>query len=108
MRILLCKRFAICWLNEVSMPITVAVPRLGWNMEEGTFIEWLKAAGDTVRPGDALFRLEGEKSVEEIESLDAGILHIPSDGPKPGDRVKVGVVIGFLLQSGEAIPGIVK
>jgi pyruvate dehydrogenase E2 component (dihydrolipoamide acetyltransferase) len=90
------------------MPITVAVPRLGWNMEEGTFIEWLKAAGDTVRPGDSLFRLEGEKSVEEIESLDAGILHIPSDGPKPGERVKVGVVIGFLLQSGEAIPGIVK
>ena len=34
------------------------------------------------KPGDAVFRLEGEKATEEIESLDAGILHIPADGPK--------------------------
>ncbi|HEV3439631.1 MAG TPA: dihydrolipoamide acetyltransferase family protein [Gemmata sp.] len=87
------------------MPIAVTVPRLGWNMEEGTFIEWLKADGDTVRSGDTVFRLEGEKSVEEIESLDAGVLHIPADGPKPGDRVLVGVTIGYLLQAGESVPG---
>jgi pyruvate dehydrogenase E2 component (dihydrolipoamide acetyltransferase) len=86
------------------MPIAVTVPRLGWNMEEGTFIAWLKADGEAVRPGDAVFRLEGEKSVEEIESMDAGVLHIPMDGPKPGDRVLVGVVIGYLLQPGEAVP----
>jgi len=87
------------------MPIAVTVPRLGWNMEEGTFIEWLKADGDTVRSGDRVFRLEGEKSVEEIESLEAGILYIPTDGPKPGDRIAVGVTIGYLLQPGEAVPG---
>src|SRR5580692_2114127 len=87
------------------MPITVTIPRLGWNMEEGTFIEWMKAEGDTIRSGDALFRLEGEKSVEEIQTLDSGILHIPADAPKPGDRVLVGVTIGYLLQPGEAIPG---
>lgn len=87
------------------MPIAVTVPRLGWNMEEGTFIEWLKADGDTVRHGDTVFRLEGEKSVEEIESLDGGVLHIPADGPKPGDRVAVGATIGYLLQPGEAVPG---
>ncbi len=86
------------------MPIPVAVPRLGWNMEEGTFVEWLKADGDTVRPGEAVFRLEGEKATEEIESLDGGVLHIPSDGPKPGDRVAVGAVIGYLLQPGDAVP----
>ena len=80
------------------------IPRLGWNMEEGTFVGWLKADGDAVRPGEALFRLEGEKATEEIESLDAGMLHIPADGPKPGDRVAVGAVIGYLLQPGEAAP----
>ena len=83
------------------MPIPVTVPRLGWNMEEGTFLEWLKADGDPIRPGDALFRLEGEKAAEEIESLDAGTLHIPADAPRPGDRVKVGAVIAQLLQPGE-------
>jgi len=86
------------------MPIPVTVPRLGWNMEEGTFVEWLKAEGDVVRPGDAVFRLEGEKAVEEVESLDAGVLHVPAGGPKPGDRVTVGAVIGYLLQPGEAPP----
>lgn len=86
----------------MSIPITV--PRLGWNMEEGTFVEWIKADGDTVRPGDLLFRLEGEKSVEEIEAFDAGVLHVPADGPKPGDRVLVGATIGHLLQPGEVKP----
>jgi pyruvate dehydrogenase E2 component (dihydrolipoamide acetyltransferase) len=84
------------------MPIPITIPRLGWNMEEGVFVEWLKADGDTVKAGDRLYRLEGEKSVEEIESFDAGVLSIPTDAPRPGDSVKVGAVIGQLLQAGES------
>lgn len=86
------------------MPIPVSIPRLGWNMEEGLFVEWLKADGDAVKPGDVVFRLEGEKATEDIESLDAGTLHIPATGPKPGDKLIVGTVIGYLLQPGEAAP----
>src|SRR3954470_11256545 len=88
------------------MPISVSIPRLGWNMEEGIFVEWLKADGDTVKSGDAGFRLEGEKATEDIESLDAGTLHIPADGPKPGDKIAVGPVIGYLLREGEAAPSV--
>ncbi len=83
------------------MPIPITVPRLGWNMEHGTLVEWLKADGDTVKPGDMLYRLEGEKSVEEIESFDSGVLSIPPNAPKPGDSVAVGAVLGVLLQPGE-------
>ncbi len=83
------------------MPVPVSIPRLGWNMEEGIFVEWLKADGDSVKPGDAVFRLEGEKATEDIESLDAGTLHIPANGPKAGDKLAVGAVIGYLLQEGE-------
>ncbi|MCE9566730.1 MAG: 2-oxo acid dehydrogenase subunit E2 [Planctomycetes bacterium] len=86
------------------MPIPVTIPRLGWNMEHGTFVEWIKSDGDPVKSGDVVFRLEGEKATEEIESLDVGTLHIPATGPKPGDRVAVGAVIGYLLQPGEAPP----
>lgn len=86
------------------MPVPVTIPRLGWNMESGTFIEWLVADGDAVKPGDRLFRLEGEKSVEEIECFDAGVLFIPPDAPKSGDTVPVGATIGFVLQHGEAKP----
>lgn len=86
----------------MSIPITI--PRLGWNMEEGTFIEWRKRDGDTIRPGDVLYALESEKAAEEIETLDGGILGIPADGPHPGDKVKVGQVIAHLLAQGEALP----
>jgi pyruvate dehydrogenase E2 component (dihydrolipoamide acetyltransferase) len=79
------------------MPIEVSIPRLGWNMETGTFAGWLKADGEMVRPGDALFRLEGEKATEEIETLDGGVLRLRPDGPKVGDTVTVGAVIGHLL-----------
>ncbi|MBM4067326.1 MAG: 2-oxo acid dehydrogenase subunit E2 [Planctomycetes bacterium] len=86
----------------MSIPITI--PRLGWNMEEGTFIEWRKRDGDTIRPGDVLYVLESEKAAEEIETLDGGILGIAADGPRPGDKVKVGQVIAHLLAQGEALP----
>jgi pyruvate dehydrogenase E2 component (dihydrolipoamide acetyltransferase) len=86
------------------MPVLITVPRLGWNMEQGTFVEWLKPDGATVRPGDALFRLEGEKSTEDVEALDGGVLHIPADGPQPGDSVAVGAVVGYVLQPGEPPP----
>ena len=73
-------------------------------MEEGTFVAWLKGDGETIRIGDALYELEGEKASQEIESVDAGILRIPPNGPKPGETVKVGAAIGFLVADGEPTP----
>lgn len=82
----------------------IRIPRLGWSMEEGTFVGWLKKPGDTVAAGQVLFELEGEKSLQEIESVDAGILYIPPDGPKPGTVIAVGALLGYLLEPGEAPP----
>ncbi len=86
------------------MPIEVVVPRLGWSMDEGTFGEWLKRDGDFVERGQALFVLEGEKSAQDIESFDEGVLRIPPDAPQPGDTVKVGQVLAFLVAKGELAP----
>jgi len=86
------------------MPITITVPRLGWSMDEGTFSEWLKRDGESVLAGDLLFALESDKATQEVESLDSGVLHIPLDAPKPGDTVKVGQLLGYLLAEGESIP----
>jgi pyruvate dehydrogenase E2 component (dihydrolipoamide acetyltransferase) len=85
------------------MAIEITIPRLGWNMEEGVFIGWLKQDGDTVRSGESLFSLEGEKATEDIECLDSGILRIPPHAPKPGEKVAVGAVIGYLLGQGESV-----
>jgi pyruvate dehydrogenase E2 component (dihydrolipoamide acetyltransferase) len=86
------------------MAIPITVPRLGWNMEQGVFVDWLKGDGAMIHSGDTLFTLEGEKATEDIQSFDDGILHIPIDGPNNGDVVAVGAVIGFLLQAGEPPP----
>lgn len=86
------------------MPTEITVPRLGWSMEEGVFGEWLKRPGEPVHAGDMIFLLEGEKAATEIESFDSGILCVPDGGPQPGDVVRVGQVIGYLLVEGEPSP----
>ncbi len=73
-------------------------------MDEGTFGEWLKRDGESVAPGDPLFTLESEKALQEIESVDGGVLHILTGGPQEGDTVKVGARIGWLLAAGEQPP----
>jgi len=87
------------------MAIEIIVPRLGWSMEEGAFVAWLKEDGEFVRAGDALFSIEGDKAVQEIESLDSGVLRIASHAPKPGEPVRVGDVLGYLLTVEEAKGG---
>jgi pyruvate dehydrogenase E2 component (dihydrolipoamide acetyltransferase) len=82
----------------------ITIPRLGWSMEEGVFSGWLKQDGDTIRQGDPLFELEGEKAVQEIEAVDTGILRIPANSPQPGSVVKVGAVVGYLVAEGESLP----
>src|SRR5262249_53180450 len=63
----------------------------------------LKQDGEAVKAGENLFTLEGEKATEEIECLDAGILRIPPNAPKPGAKVAVGTVIGYLVREGESV-----
>lgn len=86
------------------MPIEIIVPRLGWSMEEGAFVAWLKKDGELVKAGEALFSIEGDKAVQEIESIDSGILRIAAHAPKPGDSIRVGDLLGHLLAANETTP----
>ncbi|CAN5315072.1 acetoin dehydrogenase complex dihydrolipoyllysine-residue acetyltransferase [soil metagenome] len=86
------------------MASPISIPRLGWNMDEGVFVGWLKQDGDTIALDDPLFTMEAEKSTEDIPSLERGTLHILPGGPRPGDTVPVGTVIGHLVADGEIAP----
>ena len=77
------------------MAIEILLPRLGWTMEEGTLVEWIKHDGDAVQPGDVLYTVESDKSLNEVESFDAGILRIPAASPAPGSIVPVGTVLAY-------------
>ena len=83
------------------MPIVITIPRLGWSMTEAVFLGWLKQNGESVRAGELLYRLESDKATEDIECIDAGVLCIAANGPKEGDAIAVGALIGHLLQPGE-------
>ena len=84
------------------MPMEIIIPRLGWSMEEANFVNWLKKDGEAVKSGEPLFTLESEKATQEIEAIDNGTLRIAANGPKGGEVVKVGQVIGYLLAENEA------
>jgi pyruvate dehydrogenase E2 component (dihydrolipoamide acetyltransferase) len=86
------------------MAIEILLPRLGWTMEEGVFVEWLKQDGDLVQPGDLLFLIESDKATNEVETFERGVLRIAPDGPQPGSTLPVGAVLGYLVQPGERAP----
>jgi pyruvate dehydrogenase E2 component (dihydrolipoamide acetyltransferase) len=73
-------------------------------MDEGVFAGWTKREGERVASGESIFTLESDKALQEIESLDGGILRISPGAPKAGEKVAVGTVIGYLLAPGESPP----
>ncbi len=89
------------------MAVEIAMPRLGWTMEEGTLVEWLVKHGDRVGLGEILFTVESDKALSQVESLDEGILHIPDGVPGEGATVAVGTLLGYLLAEGESPPAAV-
>ena len=55
------------------MAIEITIPRLGWSIEEGVFVEWLKGDGERVEPGDPLFSIESEKADAAIAAMTAAV-----------------------------------
>lgn len=86
------------------MAVEIVLPRLGWTMEEGTFVEWLKKDGDEVAPGDLIYVVETDKTTSEVENFDAGILRILPNGPKAGQTMPVGTLLAYVVKPGEKPP----
>jgi pyruvate dehydrogenase E2 component (dihydrolipoamide acetyltransferase) len=88
----------------------ITLPRLGWDMTEGALDAWLKKEGEFVQEGEILFEMEGDKAVQEVEALDSGYLRILPNGPRQGEKVPVGTVIGYLVPENELatfqLPGV--
>lgn len=85
------------------MASDVVMPRLGWTMEVGRVVEWLKKDGDRVEVGDLILAIESDKAINEVEAMDSGILRIPPD-PQIGVELPVGAPLGFIVQPGDPDP----
>ena len=69
----------------------IVLPNLGFGMEEGRVVAWLKQPGDAVRRGEPLVEVESDKTNVELESTADGVLAdivIPA-----GELAKVGGVL---------------
>ena len=56
------------------MATNLNMPQMGYDMQEGTLVRWLKSAGDSVSLGDAVAEIETDKAVVEFESTAEGVL----------------------------------
>jgi pyruvate/2-oxoglutarate dehydrogenase complex dihydrolipoamide acyltransferase (E2) component len=70
------------------------MPSLGYDMETGKIVAWLKAVGDPVARGEAIAEIETDKTTIEMEALAAGTLaEIVAEA---GSEVPVGEVVAYL------------
>jgi pyruvate dehydrogenase E2 component (dihydrolipoamide acetyltransferase) len=53
----------------------LTMPQMGYDMQEGTVLRWLKGEGDTVANGEPIAEIETDKAVVEFESYAEGVLH---------------------------------
>jgi pyruvate dehydrogenase E2 component (dihydrolipoamide acetyltransferase) len=77
----------------------VILPKLGQTMETGAIVDWLKEEGDPVSRGDALFTVESDKAVLEVEATARGYLRqilVPA-----GQDVPVLTVVGLITREAD-------
>jgi pyruvate dehydrogenase E2 component (dihydrolipoamide acetyltransferase) len=86
------------------MAQTVNMPKLGFDMAEGTLVRWVANEGDQVSKGAVLAEIETDKATVEVESTYDGVLlrqlvpqgtTVPVNDPiavigEPGEEIKIG------------------
>jgi pyruvate dehydrogenase E2 component (dihydrolipoamide acetyltransferase) len=56
------------------MSETISMPKLGFDMAEGTLVRWVKNEGENVNKGDVLAEIETDKATVEVESSASGVV----------------------------------
>jgi pyruvate dehydrogenase E2 component (dihydrolipoamide acetyltransferase) len=54
------------------MAETITMPKLGFDMAEGTLIRWVKKEGEEIQKGEVLAEIETDKATVEVESSASG------------------------------------
>ncbi|MGI6740249.1 MAG: dihydrolipoamide acetyltransferase family protein [Brevefilum sp.] len=77
----------------------VTMPKLGFDMAEGTLVRWVKAEGDSVAKGDVIAEIETDKATVEVESSSAGkmVRHLVEEGT----ALPVNAPIAVIAEEGE-------
>lgn len=83
------------------MADTVLMPKLGFDMAEGTLVRWVIAEGEKVTKGAVLAEIETDKATVEVESAFDGVVlrHLVQQG----EVVPVNTPIALIGQPGEKV-----
>src|SRR5512142_1607874 len=87
------------------MAETISMPKLGFDMAEGTLVRWVKNEGENVNKGDVLAEIETDKATVEVESSASGVVRTLL--VEEGSVVPVGdplAVVGSADEKIEATP----
>ena len=79
----------------------VTMPKLGFDMAEGTLVRWVLAEGDAVYKGSVLAEIETDKATVEVESAYEGVVtrHLVPQG----EVVPVNTPIAVVASPGEQV-----
>jgi pyruvate dehydrogenase E2 component (dihydrolipoamide acetyltransferase) len=80
----------------------ILMPKLGFDMAEGTLVTWTVEVGQEINKGDVIAEIETDKATIEIETTLSGTVLQLLAGP--GDVVAVGSAIGYVGAPGEKAP----
>ena len=83
------------------MAETINMPKLGFDMAEGTLIRWVKQVGENINKGEVLAEIETDKATVEVESPAGGVVlqHIVEQGTV----VPVNAPIAVVGEAGEKV-----
>jgi len=77
----------------------ITMPKLGFDMAEGTLVRWVKVVGDEVNKGDVIAEIETDKATVEVESSVSGVMvKLVVD---EGTTLPVNAPIAVVAQKGE-------
>ena len=84
------------------MASTIVMPQMGYDMQEGRLVKWLKHEGDPVARGEDIAEIETDKAVVPMPASAEGVLRRVLAAE--GDMVPVGQPIGVVGTADEEIP----
>ena len=84
------------------MATSIVMPKMGYDMQEGTVVRWHKKEGDAVARGEVIAEIETDKATVEFEAYTAGVLRKIVVGE--GVVIPVGDLIAVITDPDEALP----
>jgi len=84
----------------------IIMPKLGFNMDQGTVVRWLKKEGDTIKEREEILEIETDKTIMPVEAPCPGILRKILVGE--GETIAVALPIGIIAEEKEDIQPLIE